>query len=313
MDRPRLVAPLACPLLGLSLLAASCAGATGASPGASGSPPGASDPGATAPPGVESPPNPSAPGSRCTIDAKTGDLSCAYQTLTIDARAVCYQTPLGTPPTAGWPVAIFFQGSAYAPQKMWSAPKVDLSPFGLFGTYNGTMIIKVLLDHGFAVVTPSADLNAFAWDTNLPPWNLDWLPAPDNTFMLDLFVAINHGDFGALSQSRWYATGVSSGGYMTSRMAVSYQGRFRALAILAGSYATCGGPACLVPPLPNGHPPTLFLHGGADVAVPPSTMYPYRDALQALSVPTRAVVDPLFGHGVIAAAPDEVLHWFQAY
>ena len=40
---------------------------------------------------------------------------------------------------------------------------------------------------------------------------------------------------GPLDPSRLLAIGVSSGGYMTSRMAVSYPGKFRALAIAAGA------------------------------------------------------------------------------
>jgi hypothetical protein len=32
-----------------------------------------------------------------------------------------------------------------------------------------------------------------------------------------------------------------------------------------------------------------------------------------MGVATRAVVDPMFTHGVIPAAPDEILAWFQRY
>ena len=88
-----------------------------------------------------------------------------------------------------------------------------------------------------------------------------------------------NGLFGHLNYKRKYATGISSGGYMTSRMAVSYGGEFRSLVVAAGSYATCAGPICIVPRLPNDHPPTLHLHGGSDLIVPPFTMEMYYDAL----------------------------------
>jgi len=79
--------------------------------------------------------------------------------------------------------------------------------------------------------------------------------------MLAILSEINNpnGIFGHLNNKNKFATGISSGGCMTSRMAVSYEGEFRALAIAAGSYATCGGILCVIPIfLPRDHPPTLF-------------------------------------------------------
>jgi poly(3-hydroxybutyrate) depolymerase len=251
-------------------------------------------------------------GSRCSIDATTGDIACTHNDTTLGGRAVSWQTPLGTPPAAGWPVVVVFQGSFFGPETMWAAAKDSL--LGILGSYTQTLLVKRLLDGGYAVVTPAADINATAWDTNLVPWRDLWPPAPDNYFLFDLFAAIDAGRFGAIDPDRWYATGVSSGGYMTSRMAVSYSGRFRALAVAAGSYATCAGPLCSVPPLlPANHPPTLFLHGGSDPIVPIFTMYVYRDMLAAMGRITRTVVDPTFMHGWIPAAPDEIGAWFDAH
>lgn len=257
---------------------------------------------------------PAAPtsGSRCAVDAVSGDITCTYQGVSVDGRPVLWQTPLGAAPAAGWPVVLVFQGSFFAPEQMWAAAKNDL--LGIFGTYTQTLTIKRLLDGGYVVVTPTADLSATAWDTNLIPWRDLWSPAPDNQFLEALFAAIDGGAFGPVDPARWYATGVSSGGYMTSRMAVSYAGRFRALAVAAGSYATCGGPLCTVPLiLPSSHPPTLFLHGGADPVVPIATMYAYRNILAIMGRPTRVVVEPAFLHGWIPQTPDEVLAWFDTH
>jgi predicted esterase len=126
--------------------------------------------------------------------------------------------------------------------------------------------------------------------------------------MKALFVAITDGRFGPLDPHRWYAGGISSGGYMSSRMAVSYPGRFRALIVHSASYATCG-PVCTVPALPPNHPPTLFLHGEQDMLAPPSAMRDYEAALLDAGVPTRAVVDPTRAHEWLPVAPDEVLGW----
>ena len=84
----------------------------------------------------------------------------------------------------------------------------------------------------------------------------------------DAFSAASTAAFGPINTTRLYAMGISSGGFMTSRMAVSYPGKFRALADHSGSYATCSD-TCTVPtPLPSNHPPTLFLHGDTDAIVP---------------------------------------------
>jgi dienelactone hydrolase len=241
---------------------------------------------------------------------------------------VLWQTPLGAPPPSGWPLAVVYQGSLMSPNGqlalssdgMWVARAVDAVPYGLFAAnilqelHTQTGVIRALLDGGYAVITPSADAGGLAWDTNVPPWDLDWAPAPDNQFLDHLFAAVDAGAFGPIDPARWYATGVSSGGYMTSRMAVSYAGRFRALAIAAGSYATCGGPACIVPlTLPPNHPPTLFLHGALDTIVPVVTMYAYRDTLSAAGHEVKTVVDPLAEHGWIAACPTEIAAWFDAH
>jgi hypothetical protein len=249
-------------------------------------------------------------GSQCVITPT--DVTCAHQTLVLDGRAILYATPTGTAPAGGWPVALVFQGTGFGPSTMWHWTILD--PVGtVLGGRTQVLLVKALLDAGFAVITPSADLGAFVWDTNVPPWSLDWAASPDDGVMQALFGAIDGGAFGPLSKTRWYATGVSSGGYMTSRMAVSYQGRFRALAIESASYAICSGPLCLIPPLPSNHPPTLFLHGALDVIVPMATALAYDARLRAMGVAQKLVIDPVFGHGWIPAAPTEVPAWFASH
>jgi poly(3-hydroxybutyrate) depolymerase len=132
--------------------------------------------------------------------------------------------------------------------------------------------------------------------------------------MVAIFQAIHDGVFGPIDSGRMYATGLSSGGYMTSRMAVSYPGVFKSLAIMAGSYATCAGLICSVPEtLPADHPPTLFLHGQNDLAVPLSTMEPYEEKLRTMGIATRKVINDACGHQWIPEAPEEVFRWFETH
>jgi predicted esterase len=100
---------------------------------------------------------------------------------------------------------------------------------------------------------------------------------------------------------------------MTSRMAVSYAGKFRALAVHSGGYATCGTTCTLPATLPADHPPTLFLHGGADTTVKPSTMEMYRDELAAEGRTVKTVLDPSAGHEWLTAGPAEIRAWFDAH
>jgi len=57
--------------------------------------------------------------SRCDSDADTID--CAHETTRIADRDVLFQVPLGDPPETGWPVALFFQGSLFPADTIWTA------------------------------------------------------------------------------------------------------------------------------------------------------------------------------------------------
>ena len=130
--------------------------------------------------------------------------------------------------------------------------------------------------------------------------------------MKTLLESVEDGTLGPLNANRLYAMGISSGGFMTSRMAVSYPGKFRALAVHSGSYATCSS-VCVLPDLPADHPPTLFLHGGQDFVVPLSVMEVYRDALMDLAVPVQTTVDPDAGHAWLEQGITDIPAWFRAH
>lgn len=259
--------------------------------------------------------NPDDSESRCTVKELT--LTCSHQSTTLFTgfsgllpREVHWQVPLGEPPEDGWPAALVFQGSIFTAELFWVVLDADT-----FGFWNQGILTKTLLDSGFAVITPEAHAGGFtAWDTNIPPMATYWETAEDHQFMLDIFDELEAGTFGPIDVERLYATGISSGGYMTSRMDEAYRDRFRALAIHSASWAACAGPLCDLPDdLDAGHLPTLFLHGLEDGIVPVSTMLPYRDALDALGVETDTVLAEGIGHAWLDEAPDSIVGWFQAH
>lgn len=241
----------------------------------------------------------------------TGDdcIACAFERLTLasGSRRIQYQVPEGNPPSAGWPVVILFQGTGYGGDIMWSSEKNE--PFGMF---HETQLIAALLAADYAVLTPETIGGGKTfWQTNvLDQWD-QWETTVDHEMMLGLLAAIADGDFGSLNPAQLRAAGISSGGFMTSRMAVSYPGKFRALAIQSAGYATYPlGPIPVT--LPADHPPTLFLHGAQDVLVSPDAMTEYYDRLAALGIVTRKIVADV-GHQYLPTAPGDVTAWFQAH
>lgn len=244
-------------------------------------------------------------------------------------REVHFALPTGEPPDDGWPVVLAFQGSGF-PAELYFTSDPGL-PFG--GEHQGRTT-RALLEEGYAVVAPEAQVNGYQyWDSNLIHRNWSWENTPDHALMVALLGeastpdaadlpeslesvpgdgVLASGRLGPLDTTRMFAMGVSSGGHMTSRMAVSYPGRFTALAVVSASFATCGGVWCPLPPeMPAGHPPTLFLHGGADLVVPVDSMHGYANALEDAGVLVRRVVDEEVGHGWIPASPEEVTTFFR--
>jgi dienelactone hydrolase len=212
------------------------------------------------------------------------------------------------PPAAGWPSVTYFQGSFIPGSRAFTAATTDI-----FGQYELTSTVAALLDRGYAVIAPNAQNNGSSfWQTNVPPYATNWAGCDDDLFIKQLIVATTDGTFGPLDAARRYAMGISSGGFMTSRMAVSYAGTFRALAIASGSYATCSN-SCSVPPLPTGHPPTVFLHGDADSTVPVSSMTPYRDQLVVDGHLVETVIHPGGGHEWLPEGKTAIPDWFDAH
>lgn len=252
-------------------------------------------------------------GSRCTLTDK--NITCSYQSFEMPnaKRMVYFQVPVTPPPAEGYPVVLMFQGSFFGPKTTWQAHEGMV-----FGAFYQTQVVKTLLDAGFAVLTPAAPLDLF-WQTNIPPYDVHWQNCSDDLFMLEILAALNatNGPFGRCDPDHVFATGISSGGYMTSRMGVSLTSRFRALVVESGSYCICGGPACVVPPcgggIPVRHPPTLFLHGLVDPVVPYYTMKEYHSALEKQNTSTGIVTCDTCTHQWIPQAPASVLPWFQRF
>jgi poly(3-hydroxyoctanoate) depolymerase len=240
--------------------------------------------------------------ARCTVTSG-GDVHCANNSsiqwywcgLLYTPRPVHWQVPEGTAPSGGWPVVYWFEGTSPNYENDYENPlwRSKLDVYGsLFGLINEAMTVRTLLDdvYGtgkkYAVLAPAPPQSTVFlqfWHTNIVfPYSISC----DYSFFNTFFPKVDGGSYGKINNSKRFASGVSSGGYNTSRMAITFNGgsKFRSLAIQSASYADCSGSACALPcagtaTIPSNHPPTKFYHGVYDPIVPIFTMRCYYDLL----------------------------------
>lgn len=260
-----------------------------------------------------------APASPCAVGWWSIDCQANEASFVVDGdeRDLLWQVPGGEPPAGGWPVVLAFHGTNDPADKMfhWNYySAIDQA----YGGYYQLKTIQGLLDAGFAVIAPEARLlpGGIYWDTNIAPYATSWESAPDALFVERIFDEAELGSFGPLDTTRWYATGFSSGAYMSSRMAIAHPDRVRAVALQSGSYATCiSSFPCEVTAaaLPDDHPPTLLMAGYWDAVVPLHTTEEYEQALEANGTDSTLEVVGYAAHQWTASAPDWVLEWFQTH
>ncbi len=243
--------------------------------------------------------------SRCTQTPT--QITCSHNVTNIEStpfteREVHWEIPLGSAPQGGWPVAIIYQGS-FTPVEFSRNINDD------FGTYYEALTIKKLLDAGYAVLAPRAGID-LAWQTNLT--GILYTVSADYYFLNNLFDAIDDGVFGNLNGDKKFATGISSGGYNASRMAVTWPYEFKALVVHSASYATCSGSLCLIPSLSSNHPPTAFVHGLWDPLAPWWAMDSYYDKLRWKGIATSRL-NVSGGHEWFAQSSDKIVDWFNKY
>ncbi|CAN5398528.1 hypothetical protein BH11PSE11_BH11PSE11_14310 [soil metagenome] len=273
---------------------------------------------------------PKAEAARCSADS-VGNWNCARQErnngywcgIVPWSRKVRWQVPEGTAPAGGWRTAFYYQGTTPTGTNSFSGPIV--SPLNVFGMWYLPQTFHELLDDPtgtgkkyavFAPEPPNSTVLVQFWHTNVV---VPYAASCDYSFLNDFFAEIKNGSYGSASQydmNRRYAYGISSGGYNSSRMAVTFNGSsvWKALGIISASYATCSGPLCVVPPVPSNHPPTKFWHGLTDAIVPILTMELYYSRLISQGIPTAKVVHP-FGHQLTSdnLGSGGVKAWFDAH
>jgi hypothetical protein len=256
--------------------------------------------------------------SDCQINPD-GTASCARTAIVpVSNRNVHYRiganTGPGYDPATGRHAAVFlFQGTSpdgkgseqgtggsNGPAVTWNA---SFTKPGSFGVWHQVATVVALVNAGYTVIQAAARYQCligsstgcgYFWDSNIGfRWSNPFL-GRDKALVEALIQRIQPGNttFGAIDIHHVYAMGISSGGYMCSRMANEYAGGingnstvkdtskpFRAVAIQSASYQNCGLTCDPPDALPSDHPPTFFLHDPADPIVPFQTMQDYLDEL----------------------------------
>lgn len=272
---------------------------------------------------------PAAEAARCSVDGG-GNASCSYNKRYNGYwcngyyvnRPVRWQVPEGTPPAGGWPVAFYYAGTQLTDLDNAFIHTMS-QPFGQGYVPH---IIRELLDapNGgpkYAVIVPDPPASSGSyqyWHTNVV---FPYSASCDYDFFPDFFGEIAGGSYGPASQynlNKRYAFGISSGGFNSSRMAVtfnsgSHANKWKALGIVAASYATCSY-SCSVPTLPSNHPPTKFWHGQNDGIVPLTTMLSYFNKLGQQGL-TRQKLEHPYGHEftVDTLGSSGIKAWFDLY
>ena len=138
--------------------------------------------------------------------------------------------------------------------------------------------------------------------------------------LIDLWSQLSRGLHGyKFNLNKIHAAGLSSGGFMTSRMGFSYPGMFSSLSINAGSYYDCDG-ICdkyldeFEKKLIDLHPPTQILQGSTDPVVLPSANVDYDRELNRRDwIPNRRILRDRVGHRWLDESPELILDWINSH
>ena len=124
-----------------------------------------------------------------------------------------------------------------------------------------------------------------------------------------------------INSDKVYCAGFSSGAFMCSHLANSYDPVFSAIAINSGCNAqaitlTKFGPSFNFTAqysISKNHPPTLLIHGAQDTIVPLQCATNYYMDLQQSLIDSKLIIEEDIGHIWLKSKNDDILKWFQSH
>lgn len=179
---------------------------------------------------------------------------------------------------------------------------------------------KAALEKGFFIVSLESQKpirpGPRAWDV----FEKNFSANQDLQFIKNITIWLNNTK-PQVNTNKLFCTGFSSGAFMCSRIALSIEDLFQAIALNSGCNAdsislTARGPVFDISSsynLSKNHPPTLILHGKEDKIVPPICGVNYYNDLQKSGINSSLLIESEQGHVWLKDFNNNILDWFLKY
>jgi poly(3-hydroxybutyrate) depolymerase len=228
----------------------------------------------------------------------------------INERFFLWAQPESPLPAHGYPVVFLLHGAAqHAFSWMfgltaWSKAQLSFTNHAL---QEGFFVIML---ESQRPVTPGPR----AWDV----FEQNITQNQDIEYITNIISWLSTTKSDVVNSTHLYCTGFSSGAFMCSRLGLSADHLFSAIALNSGCNAdsirlTNRGPEfnfTFSHNLSKTHPPTLLLHGEQDRLVPVQGSITYHADLQRAGVETFLLVNPDNGHIWLKEYNEEIINWF---
>jgi poly(3-hydroxybutyrate) depolymerase/predicted secreted protein len=236
----------------------------------------------------------------------------SYELKEISGRQVYSVHPEGKPPAKGWQVIILLHGRGQGGGAWFGE--------GLLSMGEQKTFPQEALRANYAILAPDSGETPRSGVRQWDCMHRVVERSEDLLFFRDLLSWVKKNDWARLDAGRVYVAGISSGGFMASRLAHAFPAQIRAVCIVSAGNADSvkiGRNLASIfdfsatQTISASHPPALILHGTADRLVPVDMGRRYFHDLQAAGVRVRYEEIPGGRHGWHAAFNKLILEWFS--
>lgn len=220
--------------------------------------------------------------------------------------------PRGKSPEKGWPVVVLLHGRGQTAGAWFGE--------GLLSRGDQKLFPPLALKSGMVVIAPEA---REPFGKGIRQWDFfhrNLQNSPDLTFFRDLFQWMEKNTKITFDISRVHGVGISSGGFMASRLALAFPDKWASLIVIAA------GNADSFPQIPSfpldskalgseistQHPPTLIIHGAGDRIVPFVYGERYFQDLKQAGIKTEMLVIPEGGHQWPTQFHENMIKWLSS-
>jgi len=236
----------------------------------------------------------------------------SYELKEISGRHVYCVHPEGMPPANGWRVIILLHGRGQSGGAWFGKGPLSMGEQKTFP--------QDALRANYAILAPDSGKNPISGARQWDCMHRVVERSEDLLFFRDLLNWVKKNDWARLDAGQAYVAGISSGGFMASRLAHVFPSRIRAVCIVSAGNADSVKmghklvsifDSSTTQTISVSHPSALILHGTADRLVPVDMARRYFHDLQAAGVRVRYEEIPGGRHAWHAAFNKIILEWFS--